>query len=251
MKNKRVLYIFLTLFILVSAALLSSVLFAVKRTSLALAGDCSRLDSSQIKALLDQSIGKNIFLIDEGALTEELEREQPYIRVINIERIFPSELKLHFSERQPLFDIKLSGGRYAVADCHKKVLEVRDAPSGGVLLDMELEDAVPCQTLSGQAIDAAALLFDAFYGLTEGDLFYDEFLFKSYFKKIGVSGNTLLIETRLGAKIEILNYKKDDSEDNLTSKAYFALKVLDERLTEKEKTSSTIIISSKEAYVLK
>ncbi|NLK17572.1 MAG: FtsQ-type POTRA domain-containing protein [Clostridiales bacterium] len=249
MKNKRVLYIFLTLLFLVVATLLSSVLFAVKRTSLALAGQSSNLDSSQIKVLLDRSIGKNIFLIDEGALTEELERAHPYIRVISIERIFPSELKLHFSERQLLFDIKLSDGRYAVADFHKKVLEVRDTPSGGVLLDMALEDAAPCQSLSGHAIDAAALFFEAFYGLTEGDLFYDEYLFKSYFKKIGVSSNTLLIETRLGAKIEILNY--NDPDDNLTSKTYFALMVLDERLTEKEKTSSTIIISSKEAYVLK
>ena len=251
MRNKRVLYIFLTLLFTVVAVLLSSVLFAVKKTSLALSGDASYLSGTGIKAVLDRNIGKNIFLIDENALEKELESAHPYIRVINIERIFPSEIKLHYAERRPLFDIRLSNGKYALLDCHKKVLEVRDAPSGGVLLDIELDEASPCDILEGEPIEAAAMFFDAFYGLTEGNLFYDEHLFKSYFKKIGVENGVLMVETRLGAKIEILNYDHEGSDGDLTLKTYYALRVLSENLTEAEKTSATIIISSKDAYVLK
>lgn len=67
-------------------------------------------------------MGKNIFFLDKQNFADNIEREYPYLQVINIETSFPSSLTIHVRERQSFYAIKNDEG-YLILDDYLKVLE--------------------------------------------------------------------------------------------------------------------------------
>lgn len=73
--------------------------------------------------------GVPIFSINKKQITENIEKKNPYIKVINIETNFPNKLTVHVAEREETFAIKIgedAQGKktYAFCDDELKVLYI-------------------------------------------------------------------------------------------------------------------------------
>ena len=60
-----------------------------------------------------------------------MESQNPYLKVINIETVFPNKLILHCAEREELFCIKGRDDLYYICDEELKILDVRESFENG------------------------------------------------------------------------------------------------------------------------
>ena len=65
-----------------------------------------------------------VFSVNKAEIINKLEKENYYLKVINIETVFPNKLVVHCAEREELFAIKLSDNLYYICDQHLKVLRL-------------------------------------------------------------------------------------------------------------------------------
>jgi len=65
-----------------------------------------------------------VFAVNKAEIIHRLEKEHYYLKVINIETVFPNKLIVHCAEREELFTIKLGDNLYYICDQHLKVLRL-------------------------------------------------------------------------------------------------------------------------------
>lgn len=70
--------------------------------------------------------GENMFLLSKKTYTSNLEKNNPYLKVVNLETVFPNKLIINAVERNECYVIKLSNNKYAVTDEEMKVLKILD-----------------------------------------------------------------------------------------------------------------------------
>ena len=70
---------------------------------------------------------KNIFTISESIVTENIEKAMPRYKVVNVERQFPSGIKIVILDRVPIIAVKMTDGIYAVIDREGQVLDKTDS----------------------------------------------------------------------------------------------------------------------------
>lgn len=235
MKNRRVLYIFITLVVIVGVVLVSSVLFSIKETQVSVRGENRILRVSDISDKLNNYNGKNIFFIDKQQIIDEIAEIDPYAAVINVERVFPSKVIVHIYERTEAYSVALEGGKYAAVDKTGKVLNIRDdnyasvylqgGNTGQMLQNVLLKTLQPVQDIKVNAYitgEDAAIAYSLFSFYSASNI--DEHMFRALFKSVEVfsdynSGQNrtfyrLVLTTRAGAIIEI-----GDSGSRLAEKA--------------------------------
>jgi hypothetical protein len=236
MKNKRVLYIFLALFFIVGAVLLSSALFSVNSVLLSPESETTLLDGEKLQAETRAFIGKNIFFLDEENITAKLEEDNPYIKVINIERVFPSIVKVHYWQRKPLFEIRVEQG-FAIIDSDGKVLEISQTSKNLTRLESEYSGSIAAGSfITDESVEDAALLYKAFSMITEDERMYDESLFNAYFISVKKeSPGVMNLKTRAGAVLRISDYKTETAQ-----KIYYGLYIFEEELDDYERATQTI-----------
>lgn len=80
-----------------------------------------------------------IFSINKKVVAENLERENSYLKVINIETIFPNTLIIHCAEREELYSIKIGENLYYYCDEDLKILRLDTSyvasQTGAILLE--------------------------------------------------------------------------------------------------------------------
>lgn len=237
MKNKRVLYIFLILLIIVIIVLLSSVLFCINSATLSFTGTAIQTDTQKIQNELNsKAFNQNIFLINENKIISEIEKENPYIKVINIERIFPSSLKLHYTERKELYQLELNDNSYAVLDCYGKVLRISESITENVSLDFDYVNVNISDFLTDENIILATNVYKAFTMITEDEKQYNQELFKAYFKNISINNNVINLKTVFGA---VISFEYDNN--NLANLIYQGLEIL-ESLNDLQRQTEIIYI---------
>lgn len=70
------------------------------------------------------SYGSPVFFQSKKKYKERIENKYPYIKVINMEIVFPSQLIIHIAERQEVYAIE--GQKYYICDEDLKVLRIED-----------------------------------------------------------------------------------------------------------------------------
>ena len=65
-----------------------------------------------------------IFSLNKKAIKTNLEINNPYLKVINIETVFPNKLVFHCAEREETFCIKANGDLYYICDDELKILNI-------------------------------------------------------------------------------------------------------------------------------
>ena len=84
-------------------------------------------EESKQSIIENQSIkyGSPIYTINKSKIIEELEKDKPYLEVINIETVFPNKFIIHCAEREETYAVKAGDKKYFICDKDFKVLTIR------------------------------------------------------------------------------------------------------------------------------
>lgn len=83
-------------------------------------------ESSRQEIINSAKFVKNssVLFMDKQTYINNIEREHPYIKVINIEIVFPNNITVHCVEREELFAIEFNDYEYYICDEDLKVLRI-------------------------------------------------------------------------------------------------------------------------------
>lgn len=71
------------------------------------------------------SRGTSVFALNKTYIKEQLERDNPYLKVINIETVFPNKIIVHCAEREETYAIRAGESRFFICDAEFKVLNIQ------------------------------------------------------------------------------------------------------------------------------
>lgn len=116
-KHKGRLVAFLALILIIALAVfVNSSYFKVEEDSVVISGD-ERYHFEDIKyAAKDKLFGINIFKIDEPAIKQSIEDDNPYLEVVDIVRELPNSVEIMVKEREPVFQFVYNGQYFDVAE---------------------------------------------------------------------------------------------------------------------------------------
>lgn len=99
-------------------------LFRVKNVTLDFASETKYYNQDAQNELLSQiNVSKSIFTVNKKELIQKIEAQNEYIKVINIETVFPNRLVIHCTERQELYVLKSENNLFFV-DEDFKILKI-------------------------------------------------------------------------------------------------------------------------------
>ena len=254
-KNKTLAIVLGVLFALVLVVALGQSVFRVGKVELVAHTTTNYLSSLSESTVLSSSQltkGKSVFLLDKNTYKNNLEKSQPYIKVLSIEVAWPNTVKFHYSERTELYAILLSDGAYAFVDDDFKVLRVSktaytSTQQNCITIDCGFAKS-SSQIETGEFLDKNDF-FD-YTNLKQAyiDLNYTESQMKSMISSISVEetekGHTIVMQTFLGVKIQILN------SGYYTSKKVALSYAMLETLDSTEYSSGTIFVFKNDQSVL-
>ncbi len=146
-------------------------LFGVKNVVLDLRTYNSRFSSEEVQQSVIKSgefaYNMPIFFQDKKSYISKLEKNNPYLKVINIESKFPNTLSIKCMDREEVFAIKMSDERYFILDEDLKVLEVLTSfdstQTNAILLGGEISvDNVDASAGDFLTLNAGQALIEAF-----------------------------------------------------------------------------------------
>ncbi len=134
MKYKRLIIILGSLFsLIVLCTILSFTLFKVNKIEFDFENSTSIFASIEKQTEVIKSADINtkipIFTLNKKYIKNNLESNNPYLKVINIETVFPNKLILHCAEREELFCIKSRDNLYFICDEELKILNIQQSYS--------------------------------------------------------------------------------------------------------------------------
>ncbi len=83
--------------------------------------------------------GKPVFFQNKKQYSKNIENFNPYIKVINIETIFPSKMVVHIAERQEVFAVK---GKIKIDETEEECFYICDEQLRVLRIDIEVNDNV-------------------------------------------------------------------------------------------------------------
>ncbi len=247
-KNKSLTIVLIILAFIVLMVILSSAIFCVRNVELNFLSETINLtgQNEQILASGGFKMGKSVFFCNKNEYIKNLEENNPYIKVLNIETIFPSTLRVNAIERNELLCIKgyednsLKG--YMILDDELKVLNNQTSYQNTYLnsIFVNVEGEYFENVLAGQVLnnDYSNIL----KSLSVELLAYrsDVRVLKSEFKEIDLSQNAttkelnITIKMRTGAEIVLQN-----ANNRLMGKFMLALSTYD---NETNKSNIKIVV---------
>ncbi|MBR3750718.1 MAG: FtsQ-type POTRA domain-containing protein [Clostridia bacterium] len=116
-KHRGRLVAFLVLILIIALAVfINSSYFNVVEGSVRISGDERYHFEDITYAAKDNLFGINIFKIDEDAIKQCIEDDNPYLEVVNIVRELPNKVEIVVKEREPVFQFIYNGQYYDVAE---------------------------------------------------------------------------------------------------------------------------------------
>lgn len=141
MKNKR-LAIFLTIFVFFAIVIvLSSAVFSLGNVSIKYLSTTNVLTGQEQSVLESANFkyGESVFFSNKKEYIKNLEKSNPYIRVINIQTVFPNKLIVNAVERNETYVIKLDSNKYVKTDEFLKVLSIsnvfQNTTANGIVIE--------------------------------------------------------------------------------------------------------------------
>lgn len=132
MNKKKVLLISLGVFLGIIAIflLLSFTAFSLKNVEIDFRTSHQTITVSKDEIIESAGIkkGGSVFFKNKQTYIKNLEEEYPYIKVVNIETVFPSKFVIHIAERQEIYAVK-QDETYFICDNEFKVLKITDSYS--------------------------------------------------------------------------------------------------------------------------
>ena len=127
-KNKKFI---ITLGITLSVVLLLIILyftaFTLKNVEVDFRNNSQIYSEESKKSISEDSIipkGSPIFSLSKKTITKTLEKNNPYLKIINIETVFPNKIIIHCAEREETYAIRANDTKYFICDAEFKVLYI-------------------------------------------------------------------------------------------------------------------------------
>ncbi len=154
---------------------------------------------TEIIALSEIKRGKNIFSIDEAIAIDNIELNQPSLKVISIERKFPNKVVIYVTGRTGVFCCKTADGEYAILDREMKVISMSDVKDNSLTELVGLQD----ETLTlGHELDYRNGLLLKMVKGAERCSFINE-RFSTFFVKTEVKEDTIDLTTNSGVIMQL------------------------------------------------
>ncbi len=230
MKAKKiVMVVVIILSFIVFLTMIATLAFQVKEIEIVKTAPFDVLNEGQISSYLDFIEGEKIVFLKKDELALQLKKEFPALKVIGIERVFPSTVVFYLSERIKVFCVK-SGNEFVFFDRDGFYLGNNVANEGGgegenifacvEVTGFELPAGVSFQlgqlpAFSGDAKNKLDILSTFFNTLSLiGEEGYSDKEIKQFITSIEfLPGETILVQTRSGVKMQI-----EAAGDNLVKK---------------------------------
>lgn len=132
-RKKRLIIIFGSVLVGVIALiiLLSFTLFSLRKIEVDFRTSTLNLDVTQEKIIENSGIGRggSIFFRNKNKYIKKLEDKYPYIKVINIESVFPSKYIIHVGEREEVYAVEHNDIIH-ICDDQFKILRILSTEEG-------------------------------------------------------------------------------------------------------------------------
>lgn len=238
LKSKR-LIILISVFVFIALiVVLGSTVFTLKSVEIDWTTTRAELINKTDEQILDDielPMGESIFLIQKQEIINKIEKNNPYIQVLNIETVAPDKLKVYSAERESLYAIKIDSNNYAVVDKELKVLKFISAVELSSL-SIENKPVLLSVTQSGLTLtqnnfeigtkanieNLTEILTKLTYSLQSAK--YNSLAIRGFISNISINLNadkTITIKTRYGINIKI----EGIDDNNLTDKLLLGLSV--------------------------
>ena len=158
--NKRMKLIFICFTAVALVLVIASSFFVVQSVDVQLVSvyeDMTVLDADVI-GQASGVLGKNILTLNERTVINGIHTSYPRVKVIAIERFFPSSVTIYVTERVALFAVETEGG-YALIDREAMVLDnVVEAGDVPIARGISVLSSVPGRRLIAQSGEVEKLL---------------------------------------------------------------------------------------------
>lgn len=214
--NKRLLGIFIAVAVAVVVIVVCCVMFLTGSVEVRTTSSLT-LDDQTVASIISQSgisKGDSIFAIDESAAVAAVEKANPLLQVVDIERKFPNKVVIYIAERTPLMAIALEQQEneeqlYAVVDGDLKILKVVSASGIAGLT------AVSNFTLAGGEESVGSFVTeksDWLKGIVEGSekVSFVESRFTSFVTGIRFGQTKIHVKTNTGVTFVLKNVAEID-----------------------------------------
>ena len=235
---------------------LSSTIFSLKNVNLVFYSNTVKLTDKNEEIINSGNFKYNqsIFFINKQKYIDNLERNSPYLKVINIETNFPNTLTINALERNELFVIKTyqnnSFKNYAIVDDEFKILNTTtsfvNSNSNPIIMNIE---GVNFDALNlGEFLKSSE--YDALLNRLSNELLsYNNnvLLLKANFAEINLNyenKNNLLIKMHSGVEILLKDYS-----NKLESKFQLALSYYDAQSPEKKEKGRITVFENNQQQI--
>ena len=236
-KNAKIAVVVSVLAVIVLIVVLSSTIFSVHRDNLIWyntpTGTLASL-TNETALSTSEADSQSVFLLDREKITQNLEKEYPYLRVISLEVVWPNNLNIHVMQRQEVYAVPISNNRYAITDEYFKVLDIvntfNSTNTNAILINTD-----ECLNTNAQIADTLDIFGDAVYfniynaflqfGRTLADM-------RAIIASCELTETTLTIHTHFDSLIKL-----DKPFANTDTKMRLAIKTFDAFTTEDYKNS--------------
>ena len=125
MKKKWIIALSVIVGIVLILVILAFTLFSLKSVSIDYRTNKVYITATddEIIESADIDMGGSVFFRNKQYYIDNIERANPYVKVVNIETVFPSSFVIHIAERQKVFAVEHNGQCYIVDEDYK-VLEI-------------------------------------------------------------------------------------------------------------------------------
>ncbi len=255
MKKRRLIIMICVLFVLCFALTLSSAMFQLQCVKIKFKGEqnkdfCSNDNASKIISSIHFEYGQLLFNQPKSKYIENLEQNNPNLRVEGIEAVFPNTLLITASERIGMFFMKENSKTF-IMDKDFKILKIGQDLEVDDYVKLEFESSYKEEQSYFEFFEVSSFAYDIGQFLEENNLVFASIncfsnileslgntsykLLKVCFKKSGsdVVDLTLHSESPFGVKLEIKNVL--NKFENKFKKLISALTTL----TKREKIKTT------------
>lgn len=122
--------------VIVLLLILAFTLFGLKTIEFNNLNQTNILESQEDKNFTINASGlkKNscVLFLNKNAAVKNIEEEIPYLKVVNIETVFPNKVIIHYAQREEVFAVKSSEDKYFIVDNELKVLRYVENSEGYV-----------------------------------------------------------------------------------------------------------------------
>lgn len=225
MKNKRLTIILIIFTVFVLVICLTSALFMLNSVSVNFLSTATIFVNRQ-QDIIDSGqfdYGKNVLFLNKKKYIQNLELNNPYLKVINIETIFPNKLKINCIERAQLFYVEYGENIFAL-DEDFKVLDK---------LNYNYEDLINIDISCGNELVIGQVCYEIMNIYKQLSTILKEWnidvdYLKSKIKSVKISNNILKIRCRDKKDIIIKNWFENASEkSNIAFSVYEDDKIYD------------------------